>query len=135
AVGPTWRRRGEVGHVPLIVEARHLVVRLRFKIGTEHAAACHGVEEWHAGLGHEVMHERGDKDGLAGSREPGDAEPYRWLDQVRRKVADIAKCVGGAVGEGRDRHAFFDRPSSLAWQKMLPKSWGVEAFTPSPCVG
>ena len=68
--------------MPLIVEARHLIVRLRLEIGAEHAAVGDGVEERHAGARHEVVHERGDEHGLAGAGEAGDAEPDGRLDQV-----------------------------------------------------
>ena len=42
----------------------------------------HGIEERHARAGHEIVHERGDEHGLAGAREPRDAEPHGRLDEV-----------------------------------------------------
>ena len=55
----------------LIVEARHLIVRLRLEIDAEHAALGHGIEEAAGGPGHEIMHERGDEHGLAlSARDP-----------------------------------------------------------------
>ena len=91
--------------MPLIVEARHLIVRLRLEIDAGNAAMRHGIEERHAGACHEIVHERGDEHGLARAREPGHAKPDGRLDEVRGEVADIAESIDGAMGEGGNRHA------------------------------
>ncbi len=61
----------------LIVEARHRVVGLRLKPGAGDPPGGESFENGKTAAAGEAVNQRGDEDGLAGARQPGDAEPDR----------------------------------------------------------
>ncbi len=85
--GHSGGSRDSVLEVRLVVEARHLVVRLRLEVGALDAALGFRHEERQASAGDEIANERGDEDGLAGTGQPGDAEPQRGRHHVGQQGA------------------------------------------------
>ena len=68
--------------VVFIVEARHRVVGLRLQPGAGDPPGGEGLENREAAAAGEAVNQRGDEDGLAGARQPGDAEPNRRIEKV-----------------------------------------------------
>ena len=85
ALGPARLGGRELGEVPLIVEARHRVVRLRLQIGADDARLRQRLEEGQPVAGDEVVDQRGDEHRLARARQPGYAEPQRGREEVARR--------------------------------------------------
>ena len=68
--------------VALVVEPRHRVVGLRRELRAGDASARQRLEHRKAAAAQEAMQQRGDEYGLAGARQPGDAEPHRRMKQM-----------------------------------------------------
>ena len=66
----------------LVVEPRHRVVGLRRKPRAGDAPARQRLEHRKAPAAQQAMQQRGDEHGLAGARQPGDAEPHRRMKQM-----------------------------------------------------
>ena len=66
----------------LIVEPRHRVVGLGRQPRAGDAALVLRLEHRKPPAAHEAVHQRGDEDGLAGPRQPGDAEPHGRIEQA-----------------------------------------------------
>ena len=74
----------------LVVEARHRVVGLRLEPRARDAHAAQRREHRQPPAMQQLMHQRGDEDGLAGAGEAGDAEPDGRIDQPGAELADRA---------------------------------------------
>ena len=101
---PLRRVLGELGQVLLVGEARHAVVGLRLEVGARDAPLGHGGEERQPPAGDEVAHQRGDEDGLARARQPGDAQPHGRRHQIEEDRAGASEGVRRRVGEVREPH-------------------------------
>ena len=100
----------------LVVEARHLVVRLRLEMAGEDAPLRIGREEGQPPARDEVPDERGDEDGLARAGEAGDAEPQRRREEigdegtgtrpgVSRRFGEVEEAINGRPhGHSLTRH-------------------------------
>ena len=99
--------------VVLIVEARHRIVGLRLEPGAGDPSRGEGLEHRKAAAAGEAVDQRGDEHGLAGARQPGDAEPHRRVEEAvaviqqrprrqARFLDDIGK-TGGHQDSGKAR--------------------------------
>ena len=68
--------------VVLIVEARHRIVGLRLQPRAGDAPGGERLEHRKAAAAGEAVDQRGDEHGLAGARQPGDAEPHRRIEEA-----------------------------------------------------
>ena len=105
ALGPVRLGRGQRGEVVLVGEARHGVVGLGLEIGGEDPPLGGGAQLGHAAAVDEVRDQRGDEDGLARPREPGDAQADHPVEQrlvdAGQRVLDLA---AEAVGQSAENH-------------------------------
>ena len=104
ALRPLGRIARQGVEVRLVVEARHRVVGLRLEVGALDAPLGLGHEERQPPAGDEVADQRGDEDGLAGARQPGDAEPQRGRHHVGQQGAGAMPSLARGVvqiGNGR----------------------------------
>src|SRR5262245_39798833 len=101
---PARRAADEVGKMPLVREARNDIVRLRFEIDAQQPSLSGGIEEREASARDEVVHKRGDEDGLAGTGETCDAEPDSGGYKVRGETAEAAKGSAKGLGIRGERH-------------------------------
>ena len=69
-------------NVVLVVEARYRVVRLRLKPCPRDPPGRKRLENRKSAATNEAMDQGGDKNGLAGARQAGDAEPDAGLEKV-----------------------------------------------------
>ena len=76
----------------LVVEPRHRVVGLRAKPRAGDAPARQRLEHRKAAAPQQAMQQRGDEHGLAGARQPGDAEPHRRMNEM---LAEFGEGAGG----------------------------------------
>ena len=97
ALRPLGRIARQRLEVRLVVEARHRVVGLRLEVGALDAPLGLGHEERQAAAGDEIADERGDEDGLAGARQPGDAEPQRGRHHVGQHGAGAVPSLARGV--------------------------------------
>ena len=90
--------------MPLVVEARHRVVGLRREPRAGDPAAGERLEHREAPAANEPMHQRGDEHGLAGARQPGDAEPHGRIEQMAAEFGEGPRGeprLFDEVGDGR----------------------------------
>ena len=93
-----------------IGKARHRVVGLRLQPGAGDPPGGERLEDRKAAAAGEAVNQRRDEDGLAGARQPGDAEPDRRIEELvaivlqgprrqARFLDDILKAGGHAGGD------------------------------------
>ena len=68
--------------VVFVGETRHRIVRLRLQTRAGDPSRRERFEHRKAAAARQPVNQRGDKDGLAGARQSGDAEPHRRIEQV-----------------------------------------------------
>jgi len=103
AVGPVRLGSGQRRQMRLEVEARHRVVGLGLQIGRENPPLGRGAQARHPRPVHQVGHQRGDEDGLAGARQAGDAQPDHRVRQRRRHRLDHPAKPVGNIGQAHVR--------------------------------
>ena len=72
----------------LVLEARYRIIRLFLERGAGHPAGAQRLEQGQPAAMQQIVDQRRDEDGLAGTRQAGDAEPDGRIDQI-----------GGAIGQ------------------------------------
>ena len=83
----------------LVIEPRHRIIRLRRKIGARHAAGGHRFEHRETSAAQQAMNQRGDEDGLAGVRKPGDPEPDRRIEQMAAELCERSSSLPDLFNE------------------------------------
>ena len=90
----------------LVGEARHRVVRLRLEMRARDAPFGGSAQHRQLSPGDQVVDERGDENGLARARQPGDAEPKASAgEKIGERARDHARFEGqiGENGQGKTR--------------------------------